>query len=530
MEQGRFAVSDKQHSEGFDLAAIWAILRRQMVLIVLAVVVTAGAAVGLSSREEKKYEATAELLFRDPALDQKLFGSSLSGPPQDPVRQAETNLRLVSVRGVAERAARRLDNRLTADQVEAQVKTSSEGKSDVANITATDNDPEEAARLANAFALEFIALRRDADRAKIRGAQRVVQRQLDRLATSGDRDQVRTLRRRAEDLRILASLQTGNAELVQAARTPSSPASPKPMRNGVIGAFIGLLVGLGLALGREQLDRRIKRPEELEQVFGLPLLATVPRSRSLERQTDGVPGLPPFEGEAFRMLRANVRYFNVDREIRSVLVTSAAPKDGKSTVALHLAMAAAESGSRCLLVEADLRAPTLGKQLGIPTDKGLAALLSDPDEQLSEVGWRVPVAPSRNGGPAHPEAPGASLDVVFAGGATPNPPEMLESARMRELLEEAEQRYSLVVIDAPPVTTVSDAIPLLSQVSGVIVICRLGANTRALAERLRDQLRNLSAPTLGVVANFATEQAHPYYAYPYGRAESSRSARTRTFG
>jgi hypothetical protein len=88
--------------------------------------------------------------------------------------------------------------------------------------------------------------------------------------------------------------------------------------------------------------------------------------------------------------------------------------------------------------------------------------LSDPDERLSEVGWRVPVAPSRNGGALHPEAPGASLDVVFAGGATPNPPEMLESARMR--------------------------------------------------------------------ANFATEQAHPYYAYPYGRAESSRSAKTRTFG
>jgi receptor protein-tyrosine kinase len=296
----------------------------------------------------------------------------------------------------------------------------------------------------------------------------------------------------------------------------------------LIGGFIGLLIGLGIALAREQLDRRLKQPDELEQVFGLPILATVPKSRALQRGTEASHGLPALEGEAFRMLRANIRYFNVDREIRSVLLTSAAPKDGKSTVALCLAMAAAESGASCLLIEADLRAPTLGHLLGIPPDKGLASLLSDPNERLANVGWRVPIAPSGNGTVIQSGDSASSLDVVFAGGHAPNPTEMLESHRMRQVLEEAEREYSLVVIDAPPVTTVSDAIPLLRQVDGVIVVSRLGTNTRTAAERLRDQLRNLDAPTLGVVANFATEKDRLYYGYPYGHGAPAESRKGRT--
>jgi Mrp family chromosome partitioning ATPase len=228
------------------------------------------------------------------------------------------------------------------------------------------------------------------------------------------------------------------------------------------------------------------------------------------------------------MLRANIRYFNVDREIRSVLLTSAAPKDGKSTVALCLAMAAAETGSRCLLIEADLRAPTLGTLLGIPAETGLASLLSDPREQLSNVGWRVPVTPSTNGTAAPAtDGSGSSLDVIFAGRPTPNPTEMLESQRMRQVLEQAEREYSLVVVDAPPVTSVSDAIPLIRQVDGVIVVSRLGTNTRAAAERLSDQLRNLDAPTLGVVANFSTERDRHYYGYPYGHGVPAESRKGR---
>jgi receptor protein-tyrosine kinase len=515
-------LNNEPQSQGLDLAAIWAILRRQAAVVVAAVVITAAAAVGLALREEKKYSATAELLFRDPALDQKLFGSSFAVPYQDPVRQAETNLGLVSVRRVAEQAARRLDGGLTADDVAGKISTASKGESDLASITATDTDKQRAARIANAFALEYINFRRDADRAKIREAQRVVQRQLDRSDGSAGQ----ALRERAEDLRILASLQTGNAELVQVARAPSSPSSPKPRRSGLIGGFIGLLIGLGIALVREQLDRRLKHPGELEKVFELPVLATVPKSRALQRGSEA-RGLPPLEGEAFRMLRANIRYFNVDREIRSVLLTSAAPKDGKSTVALCLAMAAAESGSSCLLIEADLRAPTLGNLLGIPSEKGLTTLLSNPDERLAQVGWRVPLAQNVNGSGPITENPAVNLDVVFAGGHAPNPTEMLESRRMREVLEEAERQYSLVVIDAPPVSTVSDAIPLLRQVDGVIVVSRLGTNTRAAAERLSDQLRNLDAPTLGVVANFATEKDRPYYGYPYGHATPAEARKGR---
>ena len=511
-------MSDKQQSEGLDLTAIGAILRRRIGLILLAVILTTAAAVGLALRQEKQYSASAQLLFRDPALDQKLFGSAFSAPYQDPVRQTETNLKLVSVRAVAARAARSLGGGLTAGDVSSKVSTSESGQSDVASITATDTQAQRAADIANAFATQYIAFRRDADRAKIRGAQRVVNQQL-KQSSGVSNAQRQALQRRAEDLKVLASLQTGNAELVQTATAPGSPSSPKPKRNGLIGGFIGLLVGLGLALTREQMDRRITRPEELEETLGLPILASVPKSRALAANHNGAAALPPLEGESFRMLRANMRYFKIDREIRSVLVTSPAPKDGKSTVAVHLAVAAAETGSKCLLLEADLRAPSIAHLMGVPAKEGLTTLLTDFSKRLSDVGWTVPVQRNLNGHVSDAIDSTSSLDVVFSGPLPPNPTELLESARMHELIRQAEREYSLVIVDAPPITSVSDAIPLLNQVSGMIVVTRIGSNTRPLMKRLSEQLRNLDAPVLGVVANFSSPRDKAYYGYPYGHAE-----------
>jgi succinoglycan biosynthesis transport protein ExoP len=521
-------VSDKQRPEGLDLPAIAGILRRRVGLILLCVSVTTLAAVTLALRQDKEYSATAALLFRDPGFDQRLFGSTFATPRQDPVRLLETSLQLVSLKIVAANTARRLGGDATAGEVSSKIKVSVKGSSDsdLASVTATDVKPVHAAALANTFATEYIDFRRTADREKLREAQRLVRRQL-ALASNAESSRVRTLERRAADLKILAALQTGNAELVERATPPGSPTSPRPRRNGLIGGFMGLLLGVALALGREQMDRRLKHPEELEEEFGLPLLASVPKSRELAVSTvdgEGAPTLPPFEGEAFRLLRANMRYFNLSREISSVLVTSPAAKDGKTTVALNLAVAAAETGTEVLLIEADLRAPALAQMLGVSAEKGLTTVLTEPDLTLKDVGWRIPAGQRRNGG--QPTASDSSLDVVFAGPHPPNPTELLETDRMRELLRQAEADYSLVVVDAPPVTMVSDAIPLLTQVSGVLVVSRLGSNTRPLMKRLNEQLQKLEVPALGLVANFATEHT-PHYGYPYAYMQREEPPRRR---
>ena len=212
---------------------------------------------------------------------------------------------------------------------------------------------------------------------RISSAQELVQEQLKRL-TAEERSGAQgvALQQRGEQLQILAALQTGNAELVQPANTPGAPSSPQPIRNGLIGAVFGLILGCGIAMLLERLDRRLKDPTEVSQLYGRPVIGAVPESREIGRADQGFDDLPTNEAEPMRMLRANLRYFNVDREVRAVLVTSAAPGEGKSTVAKHLASAAASAGEAVLLLEADLRRPTLKNRLGLAGDAGLSQVLA----------------------------------------------------------------------------------------------------------------------------------------------------------
>jgi tyrosine-protein kinase len=505
---------------GFRSALV--VLRRRLWVVLICAILVPASALVFSLVQDKKYTAAASLFFRDPALDQKLFGSTFLEPSGDPVREAATNLKLVSLRAVASRTASAVGRGLTADQVADKVETSLEGQSDLISVRATDPSPEFAATLANTFAQEYIEFRRDADRAKLREAQQLVQQELNALSPA-EREgaQGRSLAARAQQLRILASLQTGNAELVERAEPPRSPSSPRTVRNAVLGGVLGLLMGVVFAFLLDRLDRRVRDPKEIEAAFRRPILGMIPKSRALarpENPRDG--GLPTREGEAFRMLRANLRYFNVDRQIQSVLVTSPAPGDGKSTVAFNLAAAAAGAGAKVLLIEADLRHPSLASSFAhVKSKTGLSTVLAGY-AGLAEAVKEVPT---------HQRSYGSSSERVMyvlpAGPLPPNPVDLIESQRMRELVRRAESEYDLVVIDTPPTSVVSDAIPLVKQVSGVIVVVRLGLSTREAVLHLRDQLEHLDAPTLGVVVNALSRASGSYgYGYAYAYAERSNGA------
>lgn len=498
-----------------DLSAVLRVLRRRIVVVMLCVLLVPASALAFSLIREKQYSASASLLFRDPQLDQKLFGSTFLAPSNDPDREAATNVKLVSLDVVAQRTERLLPK---VGSVSDKVVVAAAGKSNVASVMATDADPETAARIANTFAAQYIAFRRGADRAKIRDAQRLVRRQLDSLPV-GELASARgrSIRQRSEQLQVLASLQTGNAELVERATAPSSPSAPRVARNTALGAGVGMLLGAMLALLLERLDRRIRDPKELEEIFDRPILAAVPESQSIEK-AGGALGTYSAEMESFRMLRANLRYFNVDRDIKSVLVTSAAPGDGKSTVAWNLASAAGGAGARALLIEADLRHPRFASRLGFGPSKGLSTVLAG-ESAFDKAVQQIPVSQAANG-----RAP-RTFDVLVAGPLPPNPADLLESDRMRDLLSEAEDDYDFVVIDTPPTAVVPDAIPLVPLVGGVIVVGRVGQSTRDAVVHLRNQLQNLDAPTLGVVAN-ALKSGVGGYGYAYGYAYGSDQAAT----
>jgi succinoglycan biosynthesis transport protein ExoP len=359
-------------------------------------------------------------------------------------------------------------------------------------VAATSTSPVLAAAIANTYVNQFVKEQQRTNRQFFKSALALVNKQLaaltpaQRVGSDG-----LDLQERAHTLGLLSALGYNNVQVAQEALVPSSPSSPKTKRNTILGAVIGLLIGFGIALLLERLDRRIREPEELEAIYELPLLGAVPKSAALAGSV-----LSPTEAEAFSLIRAHLRFFNVNRDVRTIVVASPAPGDGKSTVARHLAEAAARLGSRVLLLEVDLRHPTLAQQLGVHAGPGLADVLIGA-VGISEATRSVALQASPGEGSG-----GHTLDVLPAGAVRPpNPAELLESQAMGAVLEQAKSAYDLVVIDTPPLTAVSDAFPLLRKVDGVVIVGRVGHSRRDAAERLQQVLAGSGAPLLGVIAN-----------------------------
>jgi polysaccharide biosynthesis transport protein len=274
--------------------------------------------------------------------------------------------------------------------------------------------------------------------------------------------------------------------------------------------LVGLLIGLGLAFLLERMDSRIKGPDDLEEIYRAPLLGVAPLSSALARRGKHGDGkgaaLSPAETEAFNLIRAHLRFFNVDHDLRTIAIGSASPSDGKTTIARHLAEAAAMLGGRVLLLEADLRQPTLTQQLGLPAGPGLADVL------IGAISMEDGIQQVEMQASSGPELDRHRLDVLPAGSMRPpNPGELVESRAMGEVLERAKLRYDLVVIDTPPLTAVSDGLALLSRVDGLILVGWVEHSPRDAAVRLRRVLESSDAPVLGVVANGAKSGAATPY-------------------
>jgi len=505
-----------QEQTNLSIEHVLGVLRRRALWILLCFVLAAGVAYGLSKRQTKKYTATASLVFNNSQLSQQAAGLQALNTGGSQLPQQQTNLKLVQLGDMAAKTANRIGQGLTKEKVSADLSVSAQGESNVVDVAATATSPALAADIANIYTNVFVREQQNSNHAYYASALKLVEKQLkvltskQKLSPSGI-----ALAGRAQSLGVLAELRNGNVEIAQAAIPPTSPSSPKTSRNTALGAVLGLLLGIGIAFLLERFDRRIREPKDLESVYGLPLLGVVPESSALQRSGggQGVPGaaLPSGESEAFHLIRAHMRYFNVDRELRTLMVASAAPGDGKTTIARHLAAASARVGARVLLLEADLRRPTIARQLGLVSGRGLSDVLIG-SISLAGATHRIElVAPTTD------KPDGHSFDVLVAGATPPpNPGELIESHAMESLLEQAKAMYDLVVIDTPPLTAVSDAFPLLKKVDGVVIVGRVGRNRRDVAERLHETLTGAGAPLLGVIANGFKSGRRGGYGYGYG--------------
>ena len=517
VKDGRKVVFTRAESER-DPARVLVGLRRRWWVIALIGVIAAAGAYGIAGGKTKQYQASASLLFTNSHLDQQLVGSNQIVATSDPARQAATNEALVNLPTIPRLVSQQLH--IPVGIVRSEVAVGSDATSDVLTVSVTDPSPARAAEIANAYVQQYIAFRKSQDQAQLGQAKKLVASALANIAPSKQNSaEAQKLQQENLNLQLEASLQTGNAQAVQAASVSHSPVSPTPTRDAILGLVLGLLTGTALLVGLERRDRRLKLAAEVEELYDVPVLGTIPESNQL-----AVPGAAGsvHDREAFSMMRAQLRYFDVDRDVKRVMITSADLGEGKSVIALNLARVAAQAQDRrALLIETDLRRPSLGPMMGLDAVVGLSELLGHTQDLAS--GLRELVVT-----PEPPEGfSGTHFDVLLAGATPPNPAELLQSHRMSELLELADGYYDLIVLDTAPIGMISDAIPLVHQVDGVLVVTRLGYSRRDRAMRLMQQLRGLSANVLGVVINGSQEARrgyYGYYGYDYERGGSRRSS------
>ncbi|MFE4107077.1 GumC family protein [Almyronema epifaneia] len=324
-----------------------------------------------------------------------------------------------------------------------------------------------------------------------------------------------------EALRIdVAQRQTPWELLTQPGKPRASAASVK--RNLMLGTVLGLLLGIGAALVVDRLSSIIYTPKDLKSISKLPLLGIIPFNEYLEkygpaasvatrlRQAGYIFDITNDEDElqaqastpfveAFRSLYASLRLLNPDRPLRSITTSSATPNAGKTTVSIHLGQAAAAMGQRVLLVDADLRRPSLHKQIGLRNNKGLTDLISSSDLEMEDVIQQVPLD--------------ENLYVVTAGTLPPDPTKVLSSQGMQRFMREVETKFDFVIYDMPPLLGFADAYLVGAHTNGFLMIVGLGKVKRFVVEQAVEELRVSGIPVLGMVANGAQESSITTYSY-----------------
>jgi polysaccharide biosynthesis transport protein len=344
-----------------------------------------------------------------------------------------------------------------------------------------------------------------------------------------------SLQTKLKEAQISSGLKSSNIRIVDPAMVPSTPTRPSKTRNITLAFLVGLVGGVGLALLREYLDNTVKTPDDVENLARLPSLAVVPSfgadtgpvkhsgilktvsTNGHEKRIELVAQhLPKSQmSEAFRALRTALLLSRPDHPPQVILVTSALPREGKTTVAANLAVTLAQLGDKTVLVDADLRKPGVGRLLNLGSSKyaGLSSYLAGAST-LDLVS--VP----------HSSVP--NLTAIPTGPLPPNPADLLSSHKLSEIIAELRTKYKFVVIDSPPIMAATDAVILSVQADGVLLVVRSGETSKVAFTRARDLLMSVKCHLLGVVLNAVNASAPDYYysyryypySYGYGPQES----------
>jgi receptor protein-tyrosine kinase len=472
------------------------VVRERWWLIAISTVVCFAITVGLSLHAQKQYTATAQLLIKPSNLPALIAPSQTQSQDSTTLAHLQSDdVSLATSGPVAKLAKQSLHTSQSAGDLVNQVTATADSTNDLIDIAVKDTDAAQSAAKANAFASALVGYLTASAQQQLVSGQSKLQNELARLP-AGDPSRT-AIRQALEQVVALEAVTNGGAQVVQQAGIPTAPSSPNLKRDAAIGAAVGLLIGLVLAFLLDLFDRRIKSPEALERLYGLPAMTSVPLRRKLPGDREGQVDLEPF-----RILRDALGFVSLRDRPQVILVTSAVSGEGKTSVAGGLARAMAAAGKSVALIEGDVHRPALRRQLGITSNgRGLMNALVEGGGNALDLVQDAPASPS--------------LAVLSSGPFTPNSAELLRLPAMNQVLEDLADAFDFVVIDGPPLLPVADAQALLHNpaIDVVLIVARPYLTTREHIRAAGAVLGRHPEKGFGLVVNAVRERARGYYGY-----------------
>lgn len=474
------------------------LLRWHLVLVVAFLAMGLGGAYAYVKLAHKTYKAQADLLVTPVSPDDPdLMGLPLVRETADPTSDVLTVAQLVNSPSVASLVSKQLGSK--PDALLSHISATPVTESEIIAVQATSSSPARAAALANAFARDTVKERTNALHAQLALMIPPLEASI-RTEPPADRAGLQA------QLAVFQTLRVASDPTLRVSSTappPTSPASPKKTLSLAAGGFAGLVIGILTVLGLQAVDPKLRDEDQLRELYDLPLLARIPRQRSGRNPI--TPGdLSPAATESFRTLRSalSLKHGATDSG-HAVLITGDTAGAGKTTVALNLAAALSAAGKHVILIEADLRRPSIGQALRVTAPQGLASVLFD------EIDLVDALITTRGHGP--------QLELLLAGSNSASRVDRISPERARQLLQEAREICDFVVIDSPPLTDITETMPFAEEADDVLLVARIGTSQlRKLSDLgellIRERIRPAGVALVGRVE----KESGYYYSYRTG--------------
>jgi succinoglycan biosynthesis transport protein ExoP len=438
------------------------ILRRRWLGVLIIALATLALASAVTLAMPKKYTATTRLFIAvagGQSVTDLAQGSNFAEKQMSSYAEVATSPRVLGP--VIQQLGLQTTPKELSESVEATVPVNTV----ILEISATDLDPSRAAQIANAVGRELANAASELSPAKEDGTKAVV------------------------------------ATTIAEAEVPDKASSPKIVQNLGIGLILGLLLGLGVAVLRHVLDTKVRNENDVRALTASPILGMVAYDQEVSSHPVILRDLPlAAPSEAVRRLRTNLQFIDIGNRSKSIVISSSIPGEGKSTIAINLAVSLADAGARVILVDADLRRPSIAEYLGIEGAVGLTTVLigrAEVEDVVQRLGR-------------------TSLDLLPAGQIPPNPSELLGSTAMADLLEELSTSYDMVLLDSPPLLPVTDAVVLSNLAGGALVVVGVDRIHRPQLQQSLESLETAGAHLFGVVMNKIARREAAAYAYGSG--------------